>query len=853
MQEENQKKTSNSVNVKITRHPLSPFTVYLQRDSENSAVDTEKNNNQSICLNLLDATALSVSDSPNKSDDLSLTAEDLRDQLLEHTLAWKKNTTSITKGKPNHKTYTTKIEITDFTQPSFPVSAVSFQPVIQKDPVSEKITLSNPTEDSWEQYFDLPEAEEDDENESDLVLFEEIVLNTIAPEEDFFEEAPIWHFSWKRSLAVFVAVAILLSSPISLIQTTGSLLGLENGLMASSNIAISALERGANAAQAADSNTAVVAFQTAENNFSKAKTQIEDLGTITQTVLSALPVSGTRLKTAEALLSAGESLSQAGSQLSTGFDAIQTSSITTPTTRLRLVHTYLQETLPFLENAINSLSKANPAVLPEKEAEKLKKVQLEAPAILSLITDLTNMTAVGAEMLGGSGTRRYLLVFQNNTELRATGGFIGSFAEIQITDGAISKLIVPGGGSYDLQGQLKRTIIAPKPLQLLRERWEFQDANWFPDYPTSARTIMELYEASGGPTMDGVVAVNATYVADLLDLLGPVDLTDEYGRMITKENFLEETQKIVELEYDTEENKPKAFIGDLAPILLERAFEKTAEDFFDVLEHVLKGLRERDIQIYLRNNEEQKEIHRFLWDGSMRQTDRDFLLITNTNLGGGKTDLSIEEDINVDINISSSGKITNTLTITRRHFGSSTDLFANTNNVNYVRAYVPRGSRLISATGFAIPDEDLFEAVDPKAEILNDLYYTLETESIDPNSKTATWEESGKTVFGNWIQTKPGSTTTTTFTYELPFTFENLVAPIDRKETIKRWLGFVPMDHYSLLVQHQSGSRTRHTTATINLPNEVSSLWSTGNIETVSFADNEDDVFSVLLTPTTLE
>jgi len=559
MQEENRNKKSTSVNVRIARHSLSPFTVYLHRDSVDKAVNTEKNSNQSVCLNLLDATALSVSDSSEKPDnDLSLTADDLRSQLLESTLAWKKETSLPTKRQPTPNQSSTNIKINELSSYSFPVTTFSFKPTEDEVVITKTVTT-----DAWDQYFDLPEPEEDDENESDLVLFEEIVLDTIAPDCEFTSEQEpeiIHHFSWKRSLAAFVVVAILLASPISITQTINSLFGLENGLLASSNLALSSLEHGANAAQAAGGKEAAEAFRTAEGHFSKAKAQIDDLGGTTKAILSTLPVSGTKLKTAEALLNAGESLSQAGAQLATGFDAIRTSSISTPTTRLRLVNTYLEGTLPYLEKAVDYLVKADSSVLPEKEAERLKKIQKEAPALLTLLTDLTNVTAVGADVLGGNGTRRYLLVFQNNTELRATGGFIGSFAEIQITDGAVSKLLVPGGGSYDLQGQLKRTIIAPKPLQLLRERWEFQDANWFPDYPTSARTIMELYEASGGPTMDGVIAVNATYIADLLNLLGPVDLTDEYGRVITKENFLEETQKIVELEYDTEENKPKALL-----------------------------------------------------------------------------------------------------------------------------------------------------------------------------------------------------------------------------------------------------------------------------------------------------
>ena len=62
--------------------------------------------------------------------------------------------------------------------------------------------------------------------------------------------------------------------------------------------------------------------------------------------------------------------------------------------------------------------------------------------------------------------KRYLLIFQNNTEMRASGGFMGSFAVMDFSNGQVSNLNVPGGGTYDTEAGLKSKIVAPKPLQL---------------------------------------------------------------------------------------------------------------------------------------------------------------------------------------------------------------------------------------------------------------------------------------------------------------------------------------------------------------------------------------------------
>lgn len=847
MQEEHKHKKKKSIPVRVALHARSPFTIFLD---QKNPLEEEEAPAPFVRLNFLDAEPVQISTSGSgPSSDLTLTQEDVQDQLIETALAWKKTLIS-----PHVEAPVIEMSIKQ-TSPIAP-----FQPTIQNItytaqehtpvPEPEQESPSSCEEESSALFFDLPEAEDDDEPESELVLFDEIILDLASetPSQKHTSQ-PIVLFSWKRSLVMFVVVALILTSPISFLETGRNILQAKEAVPSTAKQALASLEHAGKAAEAANIPEAQAAFEAAETHFSTALRNLESLGITTQALLTALPQTHRQLKAATSLLVAGKALSKAGVQLTDGFAAVQSTPITTPTARLRLVHTYLEQTLPLLSTAVEAIGEADASLLPEDEQTKLIELQKTAPTLLALMKDLTNVTEVGARILGGEGTRRYILLFQNNTELRATGGFIGSFAEIQVTDGTVSKLIVPEGGSYDLQGQLRRELTPPKPLQLLRNRWEFQDANYFPDFPTSARLVTELYEASGGPTVDGVIAVNATYIADILSLLGPVDLSDEYGRVITKENFLEETQKIVELEYDKEENKPKAFIGDLAPILLERAFAKTTEDFFGLLEHVSTGLREREIQLYLRDNEEQKELRRLGFDGSIRPSDRDYLMVVGTNLGGGKTDLSIEEDVHLDVEISEEGTITNTVTIERRHFGEAKDLFANTNNVTYLRLYVPKGSTLVHASGFAIPSKDLFEAVSPKAEVVDDLYYTLETESTDSATETAVWEEAGKTVFGNWVQTKPGSTTTTTFTYTLPFSYASLTREPTRSETLQRWLGFTPMDHYSLLVQHQAGSRSRHTSASIHLPTTLAPTWSSEDGSHMDFPNVEDGVYSTLLAP----
>jgi len=92
------------------------------------------------------------------------------------------------------------------------------------------------------------------------------------------------------------------------------------------------------------------------------------------------------------------------------------------------------------------------------------------------------------------------------------------------------------------------SVKAPEPLWLVNPLWHFWDANWWPDWPTTAKNLMWFYEKSGGSTVDGVVTFTPTVVEKLLDITGPIDMSEEYGVIIDSNNFWETTQKIVEHE-----------------------------------------------------------------------------------------------------------------------------------------------------------------------------------------------------------------------------------------------------------------------------------------------------------------
>lgn len=447
--------------------------------------------------------------------------------------------------------------------------------------------------------------------------------------------------------------------------------------------------------------------------------------------------------------------------------------------------------------------------------------QPAAPDKQNTLSSLTNdvkkaviLSQIWPAMAGFKEKKRYLVLFQNDNEIRPTGGFIGSFALVDIYQGKITNIEIPGGGPYDLQGSLTENVSSPRPIQLARARWEMQDANWFPDYPASAEKIKWFYEHSGGPSVDGVIALNTQLLQELLKITGPIELS-EYGKFINADNFFMELQKAVEIEYDRALNKPKQIIADLAPKLLKELLNNK-DNYLKVAAVCDQSLIEKNLLLYFTNPGLENSIINLGWGGEIKNFDQDYLSVINTNIGGQKSDAAISQKIFKETEIMNDGSIISTVNISRTNESNKGDLFTGINNVDYIRVYVPEGSQLISASGFNPPSRELFEKAEVYLALDQDLQAISGKITMDPLTGTDINNEFGKTVFGNWSQTKPGETVTLTFKYLLPFKV---------KKGAKSLLAQTTKDQYALLVQKQPGSKNVTIENSLKFPASWQVFW----------------------------
>jgi hypothetical protein len=157
--------------------------------------------------------------------------------------------------------------------------------------------------------------------------------------------------------------------------------------------------------------------------------------------------------------------------------------------------------------------------------------------------------AVGVlpSMLGESRAHTWLLVFQNNAEVRATGGLPGAVAVVRTKHGRVTQVGERAGNSL---GESPRPVL---PLTVFERKFYgpqlgtyFLDANFTPDFPRAAALWRARWQQATGEHVDGVIAVDPVALSYLLESTGPIDVP---GGRLTADNAVQTLLHDVYLRY----------------------------------------------------------------------------------------------------------------------------------------------------------------------------------------------------------------------------------------------------------------------------------------------------------------
>jgi hypothetical protein len=373
-----------------------------------------------------------------------------------------------------------------------------------------------------------------------------------------------------------------------------------------------------------------------------------------------------------------------------------------------------------------------------------------------------------------STTHHLLVLFQNPSEMRPGGGFLGSYADVSIKGGTITNIAFHDVADADLA--FKQKIEPPAPLQLEETAFRPADANWFFDFPTSASETISMFEASApSTTFDGVVAVTPQVMGDLLSVTGPVNVA---STTFTSSNLVTQIQKIVQAGQAEVQSSgggatyPKAVLSQLYPVILQQLASSTDAQKQQMLGLAFNWVSNKDVVFYFTNPVFETFASAHGATGDVYQLPQnfngDYLAIANADINSDKSELYMAQTINYDAAIGSDGTLTTNLTITRTHNGNQSPYWwYQTTNQDYMQIFVPNGSTLQNQSG------GIIKSVPAPINYARDGYSTdpnvlaiASTTQVDFSyPKVATHEESGKQVFAVWARTYKGQSSTLSFDY----------------------------------------------------------------------------------------
>lgn len=315
-----------------------------------------------------------------------------------------------------------------------------------------------------------------------------------------------------------------------------------------------------------------------------------------------------------------------------------------------------------------------------------------------LISPYSGLVDVAPELLGFPIKKTYLVLLQNNMELRPGGGFIGSYALVTVNQGKVKHVTIHN--VYDADGQLKGHVEPPSVLRrYMQPNWFLRDSNFDVDFAQDAANAAFFLKQETGQTVDGVIGVDLSFVKALLALTGPV-YVPSYNQTVTTNNFFLLTETHAEKNSFAGSTQKQDFLRAVF-LALQAKMRTSHPTSFSALLPLLASVREKHIlfgfaDTTLQNAFSVNGFSSTLWDGrkATPNTILDFTGINEANLGVNKANYFVKRTESQAMTIDPSGSISGTLTIDYKN-SSKPNVWPGGAYKIFLRVIIPQGAQLL--------------------------------------------------------------------------------------------------------------------------------------------------------------
>lgn len=399
------------------------------------------------------------------------------------------------------------------------------------------------------------------------------------------------------------------------------------------------------------------------------------------------------------------------------------------------------------------------------------------------------------DLLGVDERKRYLILLQNDGEIRSTGGWISSYAVVGIEGGQIRELFIDD--IYNADGTLKvqgHSYKVPNSMKLALENTPntFSLVNWNPNLDSVMTSAEQyIYDLGKGNDLDGVITIDTTFLQKLLEKWGGVEVPGE-SEIVTAENLY---PKIFEMhtEFTPGSNRKSTFLANLANSTVTKFLSSNFDEYKDIADVLIESLKEKHLQATFKNTLAKAYFDESNWDGNLDMKYQSAPISIDWNWGGNKANMYLKKNYSLNMDIKSDSVVDYKYQIAVQN-DSTENKYPQGDYINYMRVLLPSNAQILSIKGLK----------DNKHNIYN---------------------ENGYKVVGGWFNTSVNSNGTFEISYRVTRS-EDSYFPIRN-------------DNYNYTMDinifKQPGSKKDAYNLTISYPTE----WTLGTAEGLSSIGSE--------------
>lgn len=371
-------------------------------------------------------------------------------------------------------------------------------------------------------------------------------------------------------------------------------------------------------------------------------------------------------------------------------------------------------------------------------------------------------------LLGFDRPTTFIILLQNDTEMRANGGFFGSYA-VATMDRAVPSIHFQD--IYVPDGQLgDGHVEAPKPIDEAFGKGEFllRDSDWDPDFVNSAKTIRWFFEKGGEINPDLMVTISLSTIKKIMHIVGPITVPD-YDMELSEDNLYNLMQAKVETDFFPGSTQKKDILSGIGHAMVQKLEYLPALKKLEIAKILWQEAKHKNILVNSLNLDLQGKLEANKFAGAInypkcKTSDEsclvDVFMAIESNLGANKANAYTKTKTIHKIS-DRGGTLNHEIEIQYRNNSIYENPvlpnFFGGNYINYVRFYIPKAARNIKIEGQpTLPTEASF----PEP-------YTTDDSRLDVSDYYLF------KILGLFHTTKAGTNSSIKLSYELPKSVDN--------------------------------------------------------------------------------